>query len=296
MLRCFLQKSSSRKLEALRFRMKRGWNRVCPWVPLPVRLPFGSWWLAWSDACGDEVFTGRFEEAERRFVENFLQPEMITLDIGAHHGFYTLLASKKVGAQGLVVAFEPSLRERTRLVRHLRLNRCANVLVEGVALGSKEGQADFFVVGGRETGCNSLRPPKVVEPTTVIRVPVLTLDSYLHGKKICNPDFIKMDVEGAELEVLKGATELLQRQPRPVILCEVQDIRTQPWGYKAQEVLSFSHRFGYRWFKPLPNGFLEPISIQQKTFDCNLIGVTDERMKQIQGLISRRVSSCQLSE
>jgi hypothetical protein len=154
-------------------------------------------------------------------------------------------------------------------------------------LGSKEGEAEFFVVGGKETGCNSLRPPKVVEPTTVIRVPVLTLDSYLHRNKNRSADFIKMDVEGAELEILKGAVELLQRNPRPVMLCEIQDIRTKPWGYKAKEILTFSRQFGYRWFKPLPNGTLESIAMDQETFDCNLIGVTEERMEQIETLINR---------
>jgi ubiquinone/menaquinone biosynthesis C-methylase UbiE len=59
------------------------------------------------DVCGDAVFAGNFEEAERQFMERFLKPNMIVLDIGAHHGFYTLLASHKVGPTGQVIAFEP---------------------------------------------------------------------------------------------------------------------------------------------------------------------------------------------
>jgi FkbM family methyltransferase len=57
------------------------------------------------------------------------------LDIGAHHGLYTLLASRRVGRRGMVVAFEPSPRERRRLAKHLRVNRCANVEVEACAVG-----------------------------------------------------------------------------------------------------------------------------------------------------------------
>lgn len=82
-----------------------------------------------------------FEENERRFVEQFLKEGMTMLDIGAHHGFYTVLASKKVGSSGRVFAFEPSPREHQKLLRHLKLNRCANVRVEPFALTRQEGMA-----------------------------------------------------------------------------------------------------------------------------------------------------------
>src|SRR5712691_5679585 len=121
------------------------WIRVFPRVPFPVRLPYGGWWLARNDATGNVVLTGQFETAERGFVERFLQPGMTILDIGAHHGFYTLLASRKVGPGGSVVAFEPSPREREKLMWHLRLNRCRNVQVQSCALGSKQGEAELFL-------------------------------------------------------------------------------------------------------------------------------------------------------
>ena len=85
---------------------------------------------------------------------------MIVLDIGAHHGFYTLLASRKVGKKGKVIAFEPSPRKRRKLIWHCRLNRTDNVWIESCALGSFDGEAELFLVKGKETGCNSLRPPE----------------------------------------------------------------------------------------------------------------------------------------
>ncbi len=266
-LRRFLQKPAAAKTQSLRFRVKRLWHALLPWIPLPIRLPFGGWWLAWNDVCSDAVFSGGFEMAEWRFVERFLTPGMTVLDIGAHHGFYTLLASRKVGIQGKVVAFEPSPRERQRLLWHLRLNRCGNVQVEGLALGSYEGKTSLYVVNGRDTGCNSLRPPNVAEPTGVVRVPVLPLDSYLRRHGIEQIDFVKMDVEGAEIEVLYGATEFLRQEPSPLWLVEVQDIRAQPWGYRAAEIVEFLCDFGYRWFKILENGALAPVSVEQWCFD-----------------------------
>jgi FkbM family methyltransferase len=281
----FLHQSWQERVQSVRFRLKRVWNRIVPFAPLPVRLPFGSWWLAWNDVCSDAIFTGGFEEAEWHFVERFLQPGMTVLDIGAHHGFYTLLASQKVGPDGKVVAFEPSPRERKRLLWHLRLNRCRNVQVETFALGSREGEAELFLVVGKDTGCNSLRLPNVTEPIRLVRVPVVQLDDYLRQNFIEHVDFIKMDVEGAELEVLKGATELLQRKPLPVWLVEVEDVRTQPWGYKAVEIIKFLRQFGYHWFKPLADGSLIPIRPTQEQYDGNLVAVPEERLEQLQGLV-----------
>jgi len=127
----FLKKPWSEKVRSMTLR----WVRM---MPLPVRLPFGVWWLAEDDWLGKAILCGGLENAERSVVERILQPGMRVLDIGAHHGFYTLLASRKVGAGGRVLAFEPSPRERRKLLRHLRLNRCTNVQVEDCALGARK--------------------------------------------------------------------------------------------------------------------------------------------------------------
>jgi len=252
--------------------------RILLSVPIPIRLPFGAWWLAESDACGTSVFLGRFEIAERLFVERFLRPGMNVLDIGAHHGFYTLLASQKVSPTGRVVAFEPSPREYRKLLRHLRLNGCDNVRARNCALGSREGKAELFLVEGRETGCNSLRPPNAGEPTKTVPASVSTLDSCLKQEKVDQVDFIKLDVEGAEMEVLQGAEELLARLPRPVFLCEVQDVRCRPWGYEAREIILLLERLGYDWFLPTVTGGLEPVCAGETRFNGNFVAVPIERL------------------
>jgi len=283
----FMGKAYSEKLEIVSFRLKHFCNHTFRWIPRLVRLPSGVWWLAYNDAVSDEILVGNYEREGYQFTQQFLQAGMIVLDIGAHYGFYTVLASKKVGPGGRVIAFEPSLRERKRLLRHLRLNGCKNVQVEGLAVANCESEAEFFVVQGRDTGCNSLRPPMVNEKIGVTRTSLISLDKYLQRNKINHLDFIKIDAEGAELEILKGASELLQRKPRPVIYCEVYDSRTQPWGYRAKEIILYLLEHGYCWFRPLLENKLEPLLTDRESFAGNFVAVPQERIEQISKFLKR---------
>lgn len=227
---------------------------------------------------GAALLEDTFEAAEYRFVERFLRPAMIVLDIGANQGYYTLLSARKVEPLGKVLAFEPSPRELRRLKLHLWLNGCKNVEVSSSALGAVSGTEELYVVLGTETGCNSLRPPDVSQPTSRLPVRVECLDDVLKARGINHVDFIKLDVEGAELSVLQGAQELLRRSPRPVILAEVQEIRTQPWGYRAAEILSCLLSIGYHWFQANSVGHLEELHISQETCAGNFVAIPRERI------------------
>jgi FkbM family methyltransferase len=290
-VRRFLQKPWREKAGSIFFR----WVHVFPGIPIPVRLPFGVWWLARNDFVGAALFHGGFEKTECSFVERFLRTGMTVLDIGAHHGFYTLLASQKVGPQGRVIAVEASPRERERLHLHSRINGCKNVRIESCALGEAEGTAELYLVHGTETGCNSLRRPEVSQPTEVISVRVERLDRVLQERHIEQVDFIKMDVEGAELSVLKGARELLHRRPRPVILAEVQDVRTKPWGYPAREIIQYLSDAEFRWFRPLPNGGVEELDTGQREYEGNFVAIPAEQIVALEGMIAGGNESMRVS-
>lgn len=261
--------------------MKR-WARVKLWfgVPVRVRLPFGSWWMAEDDFCSHSILREDFEAAEWRFVERFLEPGMTVLDIGAHHGFYSLLASVKVGSVGRVIAFEPSPREREKLLRNLALNSYTNVQVEDCALAETGGQQELVVVGGINTGCNSLRRPNVKEPTSSIAVRVESLDGYMAEHPLPRVDFIKLDAEGAELAILKGAGGILRSSPRPVIQCELEELRTRPWGYHPREVMALLDTMGYRWFQSQTRGVLTPVEAETDV-DGNFFAVPEEGLDQM---------------
>ena len=269
----FLAKSNRGKYAALA-RLAMGTLGV---PAVPVRLSFGAWWLAGQGTLDERLLNGEFETSELRFVESYLQPGMTVLDIGAHHGLYSVLAAKRVGKNGRVRSFEPSPRECKFLKHNLRINRCRNVQIENFALGSGSGQGVLFLVEGAEDVCNSLRPPAAEVTTTKVSVEVRPLDEYLEQQRIEKVDFIKLDVEGAELEVLRGAKRLLSSVNRPVILAEVQDMRTAPWGYRAEEVIRYLEEFGFCWYGLSESGGLTPLDTKAMVYDGNFVACPEEK-------------------
>jgi len=261
-------------------------RRVFPEMPIPLRLPFGVWWLAQKSALDDDLIHEGFEDAELAFVQRLLRPGMTVVDAGAHHGLYTLLASKRVGSAGRVISFEPSPRERKRLQRHLLVNCCTNVVVQACALGEERREADLFLVEGREDWCNSLRAPQIDGRTVKVRVQVERGDDVLERLGIARVDFIKLDIEGAELSFLQGARATLAAS-RPVILAEVQDRRTRAWGYAAREIIDFLIHAKYSWFALTANNNLQPVSTRLETYDANLVAIPEERADDIRKMLAK---------
>jgi hypothetical protein len=150
------------------------------------------------------------------------------------------------------------------------------VRVKGTALGASQGKADFYVVIGGQSGCNSLRFPAKAGPTKRIAVSVVSLDDCLAAERIERVDLVKMDVEGGELDVLRGARQLLTQEPRPVFLCELSNRRTSWWGYPAREIYEHFRAFHFQLYSVLPSGDLRPSPLRDD-FDENLVALPQER-------------------
>lgn len=159
--------------------------------------------------------------------------------------------------------------------------------MKSCALGETDAVAELFLVQGGETGCNSLRKPNVMDTTTVVRVRATWLDKIWEQQGISRVDFVKLDVEGGECGVFKGSMGLLHRAVRPVMLIEVYDIRTEPWGYKAREIITFVHGLGLGWFQPLEDGGSEPIDVRRESYDGNFVVMREELATEFSHLIEK---------
>jgi FkbM family methyltransferase len=127
---------------------------------------------------------------------------MTAWDLGANAGVYTLLLSRLVGPSGSVCAFEPLPESCADLLNHLSLNGCENVTVVAAAVAEQDGLRGFQPGASRSMGA-------LKNDLAGLIVPTLSLDGLLVRHQLAIPDLVKVDVEGAEAQVLKGATRVL---------------------------------------------------------------------------------------
>lgn len=178
-------------------------------LPLPIlQGPLrGYRWVAGSSNHG--CWLGSYEYVKQRLIAHMLRVGDVVFDVGANVGFYTLLAAAKVGHAGRVIAFEPLPENVRRIHQHLRLNHIENVRVMEGAVGAGNGTARFEPHASNAMG-------KVATHGSV-EVALFSLDALADAKTIPDPALMKIDVEGAELDVLRGASRMLERA-RPTIL------------------------------------------------------------------------------
>ncbi len=166
------------------------------------------------------------------------------LDIGAHFGYYTLLAA--AAAKGArIYAFEPQPAVLRLLKENVALNHVSSAQVFDCALSSSEGTTEFFVPNAGQHAYGSMRANGRFAVKESIQVQTRTVDGVLASLGHPPIGLIKMDVEGAEKLVFEGATELLRSPRRPAILFEALEENTAPFGYTVFDVLNMLHGFGY---------------------------------------------------
>jgi FkbM family methyltransferase len=176
---------------------------VLPVLSGPLR---GARWVVGSAPHG--AWLGMLERSKLRIFQSSLEPGMVVWDIGANVGLYTLCSSFGVGASGRVYAFEPMPENLTHLRAHLELNGIENVEIESKAVIDRETvvrmkQGDSPSEWHLDTGGE-------------YAVQSIALDSWLARSAARRPHVLKIDVEGAEVAVLRGAVDTLRRH-RPLI-------------------------------------------------------------------------------
>jgi FkbM family methyltransferase len=196
----------------------------------------------------DEVVfvTGSYEPNEMAFVASVLQPGMTALDVGANVGWFTLTMASRVGPQGAVVAFEPSPRERVRLEEEVDRNRLPWVKIRSEALYDTSATLQLHVADLAHCGHNTLGGfiYQGVEEVQSVAIVAARLDELWPSLALTRLDLVKIDVEGSELRVLKGATATLRRY-HPTILMEVQPASLHQLGDDVAALQAFLADLGY---------------------------------------------------
>lgn len=159
------------------------------------------------------------ERAKSQALTEFLKPGQTFVDVGANKGEFSLLASQLVGPGGQVLSFEPEPENSEWIRRSIELNERTNIRQFELALSDENGTAEFYL--GEKSGWHTLVPDQPRRDVGRIEVETRTLDSLLAEQGIEEVHMMKIDVEGAELSVLRGATETLRRSRDLVLLLDV---------------------------------------------------------------------------
>ncbi len=211
-----------------------------------------------SKAIGAAFYWMGFHEfKEWCYLQKVLRADMVFFDIGANQGEYSLFAAKRL-TSGRVVAFEPVAKFYKLLERNIELNHFKNIQANQLGLSAEPGLLPVFMdskeAGGTNEGLASLfKSSERSQQVEEIRLE--TLDAMVEQLAIDRLDFMKIDVEGAELKVLHGGVNTL-RQFRPQVMMEVSDVTCKAAGYAKEDIVQFFQALNYRAFVIKKDGVL----------------------------------------
>ncbi len=195
-------------------------------------------------------FFGEYDERMSHVMSKYIQPGHTAWDVGAERGWFTLLMSKLVGSGGRVDAFEAFPQNARKLQGNVDINDMSWAHVNGAAVGGELGESWFIPPSDDITGSDYLQSCGGVGYLTdrpcdgAIRVPMITLDQYAESNGIRRLDFVKLDIEGAEVDALRGAANVLERF-QPILAVEYNRSVLCRAGHSTQELDDLLDEYGY---------------------------------------------------
>jgi FkbM family methyltransferase len=187
---------------------------------------------------------GTSELPVQRTIARQLKKGQTFYDIGGNVGFFSLLAARLVGETGHVYTFEPLAEHVATIQANARLNRMPQVTAVEAAVGRAPGEAELVLTewdGGAALSTAEAAPQGA---TTTRRVRVIALDEFVASQGLRPPSMVKIDVEGAEKDVLEGMRSVIARH-KPVLLYEVDDADAQAFQARWQELDRMVAALGY---------------------------------------------------
>lgn len=198
---------------------------------------------------GTHVFLyGVWEPVNTKFFIQLLKPGMICYDIGANIGYYTLIFARAVGESGSVLSFEPISSVRKSLVENVVLNNYSHIVkVIDTALSDTESEIEMYLGDASNMGTSSFARPKNFSGKSET-VKTLLLDNLIKRDNLYKlPDVLKIDVEGAELKVLRGMNTLLSTNSIDIFV-EIHDWTLKKQGDSAKQVFDYLASLSYKGY------------------------------------------------
>jgi len=231
--------------------------------PLRLQVADVCWLMMPKGAVAFKFWTGGyFERNELSFVLRYLRKGMTFVDVGSKVGLFTLAAAKRLEqlGGGMVYAFEPSEWSFGVLRENVRLNNLSNVSLHCTALGNYTGESGALDKCALEGWLKyALGKPSHPDSQVIghVTVPITTIDAFVKAENIPKVDLMKVDVEGGELLVFKGAEDLLRRPDAPVLLYESGSL-SAGFNYHPVETMWFLQDCGYQFWVLDPTGKASP--------------------------------------
>lgn len=198
---------------------------------------------------------GNFEPPTIKFLEEYIKKGHVIIDIGANVGYHTLIFSKLTGENGFVYAFEPEPLNYKTLKKNVDLNNLDNVRCVNKAISEKQETLDFFVSNSFNKGTHSLVYNPIQHSQESIKIDAIPLSHFILENDLNKIDFIKIDVEGAEYEVIKGMeTSLIEY--KPTLLVEINNEAQETHGKTSKSLKEYICGFGYDCYEITENGKL----------------------------------------
>ena len=168
------------------------------------------------------IVRGTLELSVQEALRRTLPRGGVLYDVGANVGFFTLLGARIVGESGRVIAFEPVPACARAVARNIELNGLTQAEIREVAVGAADGEARLLVVGEASWSHMESTRKRHRDVRAELDVTVVSIDGLVATGTIPPPDVLKIDTEGAEIEIVEGMRETLKRHG-PAIICELHD-------------------------------------------------------------------------
>ena len=189
----------------------------------------------WKAASGIRFVRGTYEPKNVEAIQKTVRENDVAYDVGAHVGYFTVLMGDIVGSEGKVIAFEPRGLNLGYLQKHVSVNNCENIRIISKALGDHSGHAKLETRTGSGTG--------YVSDTGDEEIEITSIDELVDSGALPPPTFLKIDVEGGEMAVLRGAQKVIASQrPRMILATHGDAIDAEcrallrDWNYDMQDI------------------------------------------------------------